>query len=75
LAPKVQPEPDPEKLRDRYDELYPAYQKLTLELAAIHQAAEQDQLHTALSETQRMVLKWERWHAELSRIRLCFGEV
>ena len=76
LSPvRDQIEPDPERMRDRYDELYPAYQKLTLELAAIHEAAERDRLHTPLSETERMVLKWERWHAELSRIRFCFGEI
>lgn len=66
---------DPDRLRDRYEELYPAYQQLTQKLAAAHEAAERDQVYTPLAETERMVAKWEKWHAELSQIRLSFGEI
>lgn len=71
---------DPEDLRDRYEELYPAYQQMTLKLIALHRAAEGVELGdgdaTIIPEKMdlaKMVKKWERWHNELMGIRRWFG--
>ncbi|KAK8846784.1 hypothetical protein IAR55_005872 [Kwoniella newhampshirensis] len=67
--------PDPEALRDRYEELFPAYQQLTKKLIKVHQAAESG-LDVGIGEegVGVMVRKWERWHKELAEIRRWFGE-
>lgn len=71
---------DPEDLRDRYEELYPAYQLLTRKLMALHQTAEGVEVGDgevvvlpSKGELEKMVGKWERWHKELSGIRRWFG--
>ncbi|KAI9635404.1 uncharacterized protein MKK02DRAFT_32836 [Dioszegia hungarica] len=71
---------DPEDLRDRYEELYPAYQILTTKLIGLHRAAEGVELGEAdiemlptKEEMEKLVKKWERWHKELAGIRRWFG--
>ncbi|WVF70010.1 hypothetical protein IAT40_004796 [Kwoniella sp. CBS 6097] len=71
-------EPDPESLRERYEELFPAYQQLTKKLAKVHQSAENGGAGLqGLSEDEvgKMVKRWERWHHELGEIRRWFGDV
>ncbi|WRT64970.1 uncharacterized protein IL334_001911 [Kwoniella shivajii] len=69
------PEPDQEKLRDRYEELYPAYQLLTKRLSKIHQAAETGlNVDMDQQEVSKLVNKWEKWHNELQGIRRWFSE-
>ncbi|WVW78677.1 hypothetical protein I302_100637 [Kwoniella bestiolae CBS 10118] len=69
--------PDQESLRDRYEELYPAYQQLTKKLSRIHQAAESGMkvdgdAGTDEVELNRLVGKWQKWHNELEGIRRWF---
>ncbi|WVQ76814.1 hypothetical protein IAR50_006488 [Cryptococcus sp. DSM 104548] len=65
---------DPDRLRDRYEELYPAYQKLAEKLSRVHHAAEAgEELGVSELEIRKMAGKWERWHMELSDIRKWFG--
>ncbi|ODN96381.1 hypothetical protein L198_04095 [Cryptococcus wingfieldii CBS 7118] len=65
---------DPDRLRDRYEELYPAYQKLTEKLSRVHHAAEAGgDIGMSEMEIRKMASKWERWHTELSDIRRWFG--
>ncbi|WVQ69040.1 uncharacterized protein L199_007252 [Kwoniella botswanensis] len=74
--------PDQEALRDRYEELYPAYQQLTKKLSRIHQAAESgmkvnnenedDNGITDENELNKLVGKWQKWHNELEGIRRWF---
>lgn len=67
---------DPEALRDRYEELYPAYNLLANKLSKIHQMAESGkELGSSEAEIKKMVGKWEKWHKELTEIRRWFGEV
>jgi hypothetical protein len=73
---------DPEDLRDRYEELYPAYHLLTIKLSALHRAAEGMEIGEeavevlpSTAEMEKMVKKWERWHMELAGIRKWFGSV
>jgi hypothetical protein len=74
------PQQDPEALRDRYEELFPAYQLLTQRLAGLHRAAEGIQVGDAeadvvpSSEVTKMIAKWEKWHVELAGIRRWFSE-
>ena len=66
---------DPEVMRDRYEELYPAYEQLTRKLIRIHCVAEDDgTVDAEREEVERMVGKWKKWHVELTAIRACFGE-
>ena len=66
---------DPEVMRDRYEELYPAYEQLTRKLTRIHCIAEDDgTVDAGREEVERMVGKWKKWHAELAAIRIWFGE-
>jgi hypothetical protein len=80
LEPTSRSPPDPEAMRDRYEELFPAYQLLTRRLVNLHSAAEGIQLGDAEAEVVskeevgKMVNKWERWHTELAGIRRWFGE-
>jgi len=70
-----QPGRDPETMRDRYEELFPAYQQLTEKLARVHRAAEDgEDVGVGKEEVGKMVGKWGRWHAELAGIRVWFGE-
>ncbi|ODN75430.1 hypothetical protein L202_06581 [Cryptococcus amylolentus CBS 6039] len=65
---------DPDRLRDRYEELYPAYQKLAEKLSRVHHAAEAGgDIGMSEMEIRKMASKWERWHTELSDIRRWFG--
>lgn len=79
--------PDPEALRERYEELFPAYQMMTKKLAKLHRAAEVDEeqeegevgsggprLGVKPGEVEKMVARWEKWHHELEGIRRWFGE-
>ncbi|WWC59219.1 uncharacterized protein I303_101769 [Kwoniella dejecticola CBS 10117] len=68
------PEPDQEALRDRYEELYPAYQQLTKKLTKFHQAAENGLKVDKgdVGELDKLVIKWEKWHKELEGIRRWF---
>ena len=71
VAPSKQ---DPEALRDRYEELFPAYQQLAKKLAKVHRACEDGNPEVPSAEVRKMVGKWEKWHAELAEIRNWFGE-
>lgn len=64
--------PDPESLRERYEELFPAYQQLTRKMVKVHQAAEVGEGN--VEEVEKMVERWGRWHKELEGIRRWFGE-
>ncbi|WWD22156.1 hypothetical protein CI109_106645 [Kwoniella shandongensis] len=67
--------PDPEALRDRYEELFPAYEQLTKKLMKVHKAAESgEEVGFGEEEVAKMVGKFERWHKELAEIRRWFGE-
>ncbi|ORY20709.1 hypothetical protein BCR39DRAFT_554905 [Naematelia encephala] len=70
------PEPEPQQLRERYDELFPAYQLLTKRLAKVHAAAEGsgEPAGVGVEEVEKMVSKWEKWHNELAGIRRWFAE-
>lgn len=63
--------PDPEALRDRYEELYPAYQIATERLVELHRAA--DAGEPVAGDIAKLVQKWEKWHAELASIRKWFA--
>ena len=66
---------DPEMMRDRYEELFPAYEQLTKRLARLHKAAEGGQeVEVRKEEVEKMVGKWTKWHEELADIRMWFGE-
>ncbi|WWC87098.1 uncharacterized protein L201_001984 [Kwoniella dendrophila CBS 6074] len=68
---------DQESLRDRYEELYPAYQQLTKKLTKIHQSAEHFTVGDNFidqSELSKLVKKWEKWHKELENIRRWFTQ-
>ena len=74
--------PNEETLRDRYEELFPAYQLYTQKLLKIQQelqagnegeGEEEGELVDQV-EVGRMVKKWEKWHRELEDIRRWFGE-
>ncbi|WVQ97872.1 hypothetical protein IAU59_004988 [Kwoniella sp. CBS 9459] len=70
-------EPDPESLRERYEELFPAYEQLTRKLAKVHQSAENGGpglQSLSEEEVSKMVKKWEKWHNELGEIRRWFGD-
>ncbi|OCF37515.1 hypothetical protein I316_00640 [Kwoniella heveanensis BCC8398] len=69
-------EPDPESLRERYEELFPAYQQLTKKLAKVHQSAESEAGLQGVSEEEvgKLVKRWEKWHNELAEIRRWFGD-
>lgn len=83
--PNANANPDPEALRERYEELFPAYQLLAQRLAAIHQACEDVSaggagaagdgvgLGVSAEELTKLVGRWERWHKELEGIRRWFG--
>ena len=69
------PQRDPVVMRDRYEELFPAYQQLTRKLAKVHRAAEDgEDMGMGREVVEGMVEKWQRWHAELAGIRVCFGD-
>ena len=81
VQPHKEPMPDPEALRERYEELSPAYQLLTKKLAKLHRAAEQGEgeegevgsLGMDQSEVTKLVTRWEKWHRELEGIRRWFS--
>lgn len=76
LASRRSQPADPEALRDRYEELYPAYNLLANKLSKIHQMAESgEEVGSSEAEIKKMVGKWEKWHKELTEIRRWFGEV
>lgn len=68
--------PDPEALRERYEELFPAYEQLSNKLAKLHRDAEAEEEGEVVEMDQRelakMVAKWEKWHRELEGIRKWF---
>lgn len=69
--------PDPEALRERYEELYPAYQLLSQKLAKIHRDAETEEEGEVVDmdekELRKMVTRFEKWHRELEGIRKWFA--
>ena len=75
-TPPDDKKPDPEELRERYEELFPAYEQLSRKLAKLHQDAEADDFEQEVEidnqELQKLVSRWNRWHAELSSIRNWF---
>lgn len=68
--------PDPEALRERYDELFPAYQLLSRKLVELHREAEGEEegevVEIDAKELEKMVARWEKWHKELEGIRRFF---
>jgi hypothetical protein len=69
--------PDPEALRERYEELFPAYEQLSRKLAKLHRDAEAEEEGEVVEmndkELAKMVARWEKWHAELEGIRRWFS--
>jgi hypothetical protein len=79
---------DPVALRDRYEELYPAYHLMTQRLVKAHATTAAELLeegeigydeavgHEVVKreELATMVKKWEKWHHELAGIRRWFGQ-
>lgn len=69
-------QPDPEALRERYEELFPAYEQLSRKLAQLHRDAEGEEEGEVVEMDQRelgrLVAKWEKWHRELEGIRKWF---
>lgn len=63
-------------MRERYEELYPAYQQLARKLTAIYQDCEDVEVEGKLSvsteEVAKMAARWKKWHAELAEIRQWF---
>ncbi|WVQ84082.1 hypothetical protein IAT38_006227 [Cryptococcus sp. DSM 104549] len=73
--PTSQPPADADALRDRYEELFPAYQQLTDKLSRVHTAAERGEAEGVdKAGLEKMVGKWRKWHKELAEIRRWFGE-
>jgi hypothetical protein len=72
------PAKSPEDMRERYEELYPAYQQLAQKLMVVYQTAEDAKVDggpvVAKEEVDKMVARWQKWHAELEGIRACFGD-
>jgi hypothetical protein len=72
------PSKTPDEMRERYEELYPAYQQLTQKLMVVYQDAEDAKLDegtvASKEEVDKMVTRWQKWHTELEGIRACFGE-
>ncbi|ORX34421.1 hypothetical protein BD324DRAFT_683372 [Kockovaella imperatae] len=68
--------PDEESLRDRYEELFPAYQLYTKKLVKIQEALDHGEEGEVVDEVEveRMVKKWQKWHRELEDIRRWFGD-
>lgn len=68
--------PDPEALRERYEELFPAYEQLSRKLAKLHRDAEAEEEGEVVEmddkELAKMVARWEKWHRELEGIRRWF---
>ena len=69
--------PDPEALRERYEELFPAYQLLSHKLAKIHRDAETEEEGQVVEmdekELTKLVTRFEKWHRELEGIRKWFA--
>lgn len=69
----------PQELRERYDELYPAYVLLTEKLrSAMKIVQDVDNLPEVIpvgeEEVGEMLAKFNRWHAELEKIRIAFRD-
>ena len=75
-APTVyRSERDSETMRDRYEELFPAYQQLIGRLARIMEDIERGETATyGKQDVEILVKKYEKWHAELSGIRIWFDD-
>ncbi|KAK4686585.1 hypothetical protein P7C73_g3552, partial [Tremellales sp. Uapishka_1] len=78
-AKPPQPPRDPESLRERYEELFPAYQQLATKLVELHhrcsegeEGGEEEGEVVDKVELEKMVGKWQKWHKELSEIRSWF---
>lgn len=75
-ASALVPPKSPESMRERYEELYPAYQQLARKLTAIYQDCEDVEVEGRLSnsteEVAKMAARWKKWHAELAEIRQWF---
>lgn len=69
--------PDPEALRERYEELFPAYEQLSKKLAKLHRDAEAEEEGEVVEmdgkELAKLVARWEKWHGELEGIRRWFS--
>ncbi|KAL7422640.1 hypothetical protein Q5752_001931 [Cryptotrichosporon argae] len=73
---------DSEALRERYEELFPAYERLSDRLAGLYDAAEHARAGRgaetgevgvlAEDELRKLVERWGRWHHELEEIRRHF---
>lgn len=65
-----------EEMRDRYEELYPAYEQLAQKLTVVYQDCESVEaigaVHYDVEEIERLAKKWQKWHAELEQIRQWF---
>jgi hypothetical protein len=76
--PKVEKQkeraPDPEIMRERYEELIPAYELLTGRLRRLHEDAQEGEVGLKQEEVGKLVERWGRWHKELEGIRRWFGE-
>ena len=68
--------PDPETMRERYEELFPAYELLSRKLASLHREAEGEEEGEVVEmdpkELEKLVGRWQKWHRELEGIRRYF---
>lgn len=66
----------PDDMRERYEELFPAYQLLTKKLVGVYQDCEdvevEDDLNVTKAEVAKMAQRWQKWHNELEGIRQWF---
>lgn len=74
--PPTPPLKSPEEMRERYEELYPAYQQLARKLTAIYQSCEdvevEGRLNVSKEEVAKLAARYKKWHTELAEIRQWF---
>lgn len=65
-----------EDMRERYEELFPAYQQLTKKLVGVYQdcedVEEEGEVGLSKDEVAKMAQRWQKWHNELEGIRQWF---
>lgn len=68
----------PDSMRERYEELYPAYELLTKKLTTIYQDCEdvelEGHLNTTTEEVAKLAARFQKWHNELQDIRQWFAD-
>ncbi|RSH87682.1 uncharacterized protein EHS24_000196 [Apiotrichum porosum] len=79
VSPSLSSTPDPKALRQRWNEIYPKYQKLADTLSNVYQAAERvreggsPEVVMSESDISAKAAQWSEWHKELERIKQWFA--